>query len=325
MRLIRKIISKLYRHTYSATASIFLRRKKKKDFKNVYDKMKALYLENKGHYNFLEFVMPLWQQNMHEIEQLFLNDFTISFLNYHVIKTTMFMYTFKDWRNIQKKLIAQYFTKKRARNILREYNVGKPLLNDIEYVTSGNSIHHLYHAIKFFTETKTKASDFDVILEVGGGYGNMAKIFKSLNEKSTYIIIDIPIFSYIQAVYLKTIFGEKAVHMIQGDKIDIHMGCINLIPLDKRNIYAVAKAIDRVDLFISTWALSESNEAMQDLIRQLEYFKSQYLLLAYQKSYESYPFAENVQNVTKTYKKVFNMETEYLKNNFYLFCKNTEK
>ena len=87
----------------------------------------------------------------------------------------------------------------------------------------------------------------------------------------------------------------------------------------------MAKAIDRVDLFISTWALSESNEAMQDLIRQLEYFKSQYLLLAYQKSYKSYPFAENVQNVTKTYKKVFNMETEYLKNNFYLFCKNTEK
>lgn len=325
MHIIKKVTSKLYRHTYSAIASLFVRRKKAENFNKVQAKMKALYLENRDGYEYLEFVMPLWQQNMREIERLFLNGFSFSFLNYHVIKTTMFMYTFNYWRNTQKKLIAEYFAKPDAKSILREYNVGRPLLNDIEYSASGNNIHHLYHAIKFFAETKTKASDFNVILEVGGGYGNMAKIFKSLNKTSTYIIIDIPIFSYIQVVYLKTLYGEEAVNIVHGNNINIRIGCINLVPLDKRNIYAVAKAIGHVDLFISTWALSESNEAMQELIKQLEYFKAKYLLLAYQRSYEFYPFAENVQNVTKPYKKVFNMETEYLKDNFYLFCERIEK
>ena len=68
-----------------------------------------------------------------EIEEYFLKDFPFSFLNHPFIKKTMFTYTFGKWKNIQKTLISNYFLKDEAHQILREYNIGRPLLNDIEY------------------------------------------------------------------------------------------------------------------------------------------------------------------------------------------------
>lgn len=322
MQKIKQIIAKIQRYSYSLIISPFTKYVSKKDFAIAYIDMKKLYLENKNKYDFLEFIEPQWHKNMLEIEQYFLNDFSFSFLNYPVIKRTMFMYTFKNWKDIQKKLISEYFTKDQVKKILREYSLGRPLLNDAEYVTSGNNIHHLYHLVKFFKETNTSVENFNTIVEVGGGYGNLAKICKNLNKEVTYIIIDIPIFSYIQAVYLKTILGKDSVHIVHNNEVIIKKGLINIIPLDKNILGKLNELIVSVDLFVSTWALSESNEVMQNYIRSVDYFKAKYILLAYQKSDSSFHFAEDVKNITENYNKVFNEETEYVSDSYYLFCKN---
>lgn len=315
-----QIFQKIYRYSYSFFVSFYTKRITKMKFKMVYSEMKKLYKENRDKYNFSDFVLPEWNKNMIEIEYLFLNNFSFSFLNYSVIKKTMFMYTHKQWRNIQKTFISKYFGKNETFNILQEYNLGKPLLNDMEYATSGNNIHHLYHLVKFFKETQVRSSDINTIVEIGGGYGNMAKIYKKINPNSTYIIIDIPVFSYIQSVYLKTIYGSEAVHFVHNNEITIKTGLINIIPLDMKNIYQLKDIIQNTDLFISTWALSESNKNMQDYVKDMDYFKAKYLLLAYQKSSDSFAFAEDIKNITEKYKKIFNQETEYVKNNYYLFC-----
>ena len=142
-----------------------------------------------------------------------------------------------------------------------------------------------------------------------------------MNIESTYIIIDIPIFSYIQAVYLKTIYGKEAVHIVHNNDIYVKKGYINIIPLDKKILDLIDKVISNVDLFISTWALSESNEVMQNYIKNTDYFNAKYLLMAYQKSNDSFADAENVKNIAENYETIFNKETEYLKDNYYLFCK----
>lgn len=327
--------AKAYRYSYSLLITPFERQVSRKDFKDIHTEMKQVYLSRRDSYDFKEFIVPQWHKNMLDIEEYFLNKFTFSFLNRQVIKLTMFMYTFKCWKNIQKNLISTCVPTKKARQLLREYNIGKPLLNDAEYVTSGNSIHHLYHLLKFFKETNTLITDLNTVVEVGGGYGNLAKIYmkmrqqnkisankdEHMSEESTYIIIDIPIFSHIQAVYLKTIFGRSAVHIADGNNLEIKKGLINLIPLDKNTFPNVQSQIKEVDLFVSTWALSESNEAMQNYIKSVDYFKATYLLLAYQKSVDRFAFAEDIQNTTATYTKIFNEETEYVRDNYYLFCK----
>lgn len=318
---LNEITEKIYRYSFSLIIFLFVRRASKKEFMSIYLEMKKRYLNNKRQYNFSEFVSPEWYKIMLGVEEYFLDNFSFSFLRHHLIKRTMFMYTFRKWKNIQKKVIAEYFTKKRAKEILREYNVGKPLLNDLEYVTSGNNIHHLYHLVKFFKETNTNEKYFNSIVEVGGGYGNLAKIYKKLNNNVTYIIIDLPVFSYIQAVYLSVVCGVNSINVVQADNPHIKNGLINIIPLDKGVLSKLSELVGPVDLFISTWALSESNETMQNYIRSVDYFNAKYLLLAYQKSSNDFHFAEDVQKITSNYGKIFDKETEYIENNYYLFCK----
>ena len=197
-------------------------------------------------------------------------------------------------------------------------------MNDFEFITSGNSIHHLYHLVKFFKETNTYAKNIETIVE-SVAHGNMAKIYKHMNEKSTYVIIDIPIFSYIQAVYLKTIYGRQAVHMVGvsgGSELSIKKGSINPFLLQKH--LGQDRRVNRTagPLHKHMGAL-ESNEAMQvKSIRHVDYFKAKYLLLAYQKSTDDgFAFAENVSDIPETYDKAFNGETEYVKDSYYLFCK----
>ncbi len=318
---INKIVAKIYRYSYSSIIFLFVRCVNKKDFVKAYFEMRKKYLDNKDGYDFSDFVSPEWYKIMLGIEEFFINNFTFSFLRHSLIKRTMFMYTFDKWKNLQKNLISEYFSKEKAKDILREYNIGKPLLNDAEYITSGNNIHHLYHFVKFFKETKTNEKDFDTIIEVGGGYGNMAKIYKALNNKVTYTIIDLPVFSYIQAIYLSVIFGAKSINIVDGEQACIKDGLINLVPLNKNILGKLNTLVGSVDLFISTWALSESNEAMQNYIKDVNYFDAKYLLLAYQESSSDFHFAEDVQNITERYTKVFDEETEYIENNYYLFCK----
>ena len=175
--------------------------------------------------------------------------------------------------------------------------------------------------LKFFKETGTKIDNMNTVVEIGGGYGNMAKIFKKLRPESTYIIIDIPIFSYIQALYLKILFGRDAVSLISKKDQMVNKGKINIVPLNEKNILEIGGAIQDTDIFISTWALSESNQKMQDLVKKLHYFNAKYLLLAYQKSNNSFGLAENIKDVRPDYSVSFDAETEYLRDNFYLFAK----
>ncbi len=313
-------IQKIMRHLKSALIFSKVRKIEKSKFYKNYEETKNEYIKNIEKYNFDRFIMPQWKINMNTIEKYFLENFSHSFLEHKIIKNTMFLYSLKDWRNKQKDLIKEKLDNKEAKEILQEYNIGSPLLNDKEYITSGNSIHHLYHLLKFEKETSYKLKTIDTILEIGGGYGNMAKINKSINNDVTYIIIDIPIFSYIQAVYLRTILGENEVHIL-GNDLDIKTSKINIIPLTEDVMEKLNQKQYNIDLLISTWALSESNKNMQNAVKNLDYFSAKYLLFAYQKNNESFNFAENIENITENYEKIYQKETEYTKDNYYLFCK----
>ena len=320
MKKILALAKKVCRHAHSVLVSIFIHQSDKNTFNTIYRSLRDTYVKNKGTYNFGPFIVAKWKENMESMESYFINDFSFSFLNHNSIKYTMFPNTSGRWKNIQKVFIKSILPWKTARTILKEYSVGRPLLNDFEYATSGNSIHHLYHFLKFQKEVSVNISTLKTVVEVGGGYGNMAKIFRKLNSSGTYIIIDIPIFSYIQSAYLKTVFGDDQVYLIKDKSVPILQGKINVIPLDVELLATVMKDIS-ADLFVSTWALSESNKEMQELVKGFKYFQADYLLLAYQKINKDFAFAEDIQNVGEGYNKLFNDATEYVDDSFYLFCK----
>ncbi len=118
----------------------------------------------------------------------------------------------------------------------------------------------------------------------------MAKIFKRLKAGAmTYVIIDTPIFSCIQWLYLATIFGRQNINLIQDPNDAIINGKINLLPtcfIDRHKINS--------DLFISTWALSESSKYSQDIAIKDNFFNAEHFLIAWHDNNSFFPDSERI-------------------------------
>ncbi len=298
----------------------FFNNKEKKIFKKNYLFFKKNYLEKKTNLNEKSsyFLIPAWSEYAKKIEAYFINNFPLNFLSNPVLRNTMFINS--KWEKIQLKFLESRYEKNKLKKILLENKFGYPAISSCQYRTSPNSIHHLNHLVLFEEKTGCILSNITNIVEWGGGYGNMAKIFLKINPNVTYSIIDLPIFIFIQAIYLSSIFGREKINVITEINKKIKNNCINLITLNEE----LLKSIDfyQPDIFISTWALSESNDFSQNFIEKLDYFKSKYLLLAHQATSPTMPFASNILNKINKYDILYPQKIDYIKGeNSYLFAK----
>lgn len=314
------IFHKVARRIISFAISFFIIHDSRTDFAANLHEGQEEYKRRIPMYKYETFVQPEWKHNTEVIEKFFLGVFSNNFLRYHLLKGTMFAHLPKLARLLQKKLIVTVYGSSTAKQVLRENSTGNPILNDLEFLSSGNSIHHLYHLAKFKKETGTDISNCNLVVELGGGYGNFAKIVKKLNTNVTYVMFDIPIFSFIQLTYLQTVFGREAVHLYEENR-GIVPNKINIIPFNETTIRGLKHTLGATpDVFVSTWALSESNQATQNLMRSLSFFDAKYLLIAYQKANELFSFAQDVIDTAGAYRTLYNEETEYLKDNYYFFA-----
>jgi len=118
-----------------------------------------------------------------------------------------------------------------------------------EYISSHTAIHHLYHLLYYARKTNFNIKNVKTVVEWGGGYGSLARLFKRINpEPFTYIIIDTPIFSTLQLLFLSTIFGVECINLIKKGTDRVVEGKINLVPLT----CLAGVDIPKADLFIST-------------------------------------------------------------------------
>jgi hypothetical protein len=162
-----------------------------------------------------------------------------------------------------------------------------PLPIDGKMISTNNSIHHLYHLQRHLKTTGKEVEDFNSIIEWGGGFGNFAKLmFKANPEIQRYDIIDIPEFSCLQNIYLSAIFGEENVNLITEDNIALADNKINLIP----NSFLGDVEFGNYDSFVSTWALSESDEEAQQFCINKGFLHSENILLSFHQCGDHIPF-----------------------------------
>jgi hypothetical protein len=162
--------------------------------------------------------------------------------------------------------------------LLAEDDVGAPPLAPVpgtQLATSSNTVHHLHHLLRYEELTGRRVRDADVVVEWGAGYGNLAKLLGRLHGASpTVVLIDTPVFSAVQWLYLAAALGEDSVvlHTRAGQRPA--RGCFNVVPV------GLAAGLDvRADLFLSTWALNESTQAAQALVIGRSWFGAESLLL----------------------------------------------
>ncbi|MBM3898479.1 MAG: hypothetical protein FJ358_08175 [Thaumarchaeota archaeon] len=243
-------------------------------------------------YDCSAFMLDFWNKKCLELEKRFLPYPPFSFLRDKTIRATMNIsegYAFwllqKYLQFLETRLSEDYLS-----NMLQEDYVGEQIILNSKYMTSYETVQHLYHFLKL-ADFGCKIDDVSSVVEWGGGYGDMAKLFVRMNSNRnvSYTIIDIPIMSCLQWLYLSSIFGEGKVKIIQdrGERID--NGKINLLPIS-----LVEKCDINADLFISTWALSECTNYAQDYVVNKNWFNARNILLAYQYNTSEVPNAERL-------------------------------
>ncbi len=290
-----------------------INKKEEKIFKNLKDEFFSIYQGFKK-YDISKYLIAAWDKNIIDLENLILTNLNFNFLNNPIIQKTMFV-NCSSWIDVELKYLKQRINDKKLKYLLRENAVGAPPISNYKYLTSGNSIHMLYHLERFIDSTKCNLNKINSVVEWGGGYGNFARIFFKLIRGCTYVMIDLPLFSVLQWIYLKVAVGRDKVNIIKSVDDKIVKNRINILPvcfLDYFNIDC--------DLFISTWALSESNAYSQQCVREKGWLESNHLLLGYQSKSKKFPFAEEIMRYvhTKDDNIIFE-DIDFLPGNKYIF------
>lgn len=264
------------------------------------------------------FSVPIWQLLSEEIAQDYKTNFKLDFLKHPIIRRTMFLDFGGRLQANELDFLRTKFSPKKLKTLLKESPFGQPTITNFPFQTSHNSIHHLYHLAKFSEAASIDLTNIKKVVEWGGGYGNLARIFYKFNPELTYTLIDLPIFAFIQATYLACCFGQKKINLILKPGDQIITGQINIIPLNQTVITNLN--FNQTDLFISTWALSESSETSQQFVENNHYFQAQHLLIGHQEKSADTPFSENIANHLSSYSIIHQEKIPLLKNNYYLFA-----
>ena len=219
-----------------------------------------------------------WNKNRLNFRNRLKSSFDYSFLKNKDIAGLMFQ---SDMNLAMKELD---FLNKNLLNKIVEYNFSNPNLDIGNKMMSTNTIHHIYHISRYLNYKKQKP-EIKSALEWGGGYGNMAKIFfETFDELETYTIIDIPEFIVVQKLYLTSYFGEENVRIVKNVN-DIKSG-VNLISIND----ALEMEFKSNDIFISTWALTESSLYCQEFAEKKGFLNYENILVSYHQCGNHIPF-----------------------------------
>jgi hypothetical protein len=179
------------------------------------------------------------------------------------------------------------------KRLLIENNVGNPLRFFIFAFTSGNKIFQIFH-LKFFTKIIDKnIKEFDVILEFGGGYGNMAQVFQKINKNKKFIIFDLLEVNLLQYYYLRKNGFKVSINRDDGSNIIL----INSLLILKRILLKYCS--NKNSLLIANWSISETPIRFRKKFMFIYNFFN-YQLIAYQKKFEG------IDNVSFFKKKIIN-------------------
>jgi len=260
----------------------------------------------------LDFCRPGWMQNVREIQAKFLPAPPFGFLRNRLILSTM-VTTRDDVFRVEMEMLKARYPPRVLSALAKEDCVGRPCLASVRYLTSHNSVHHLYHLAAYEQASGASLSGVGSVVEWGGGYGNMAKLLRRINPAVTYVIIDLPIFSCLQWLYLSSILGRERVRLIGNQAEEIVPRAINLLP---------TTWLDRCrpsgDLFIATWSLSECTEQAQSYVAGRDFFGAQRLLLAFQSASADWPAAEKLGTLASA-RGARVVPIAFLPGNFYAF------
>lgn len=234
-----------------------------------------------------------WLENMNELKGLIHSENLKNFLQWNVVKKTMFISYESFIKDEYKALKQSHEWDKKWKPAIKENALGSPTPYILAPFTSANLIHHAYHILTWEKQTRGHIADLDLVFEFGGGYGSMCRLLHNLEFKGKYIIYDLPLFSALQKFYLKSI----GINVLSPDQIESAQS----------GVFCISKEEDLLkisntgkSLFIATWSLSEAPLKVREQIFPIAKKLSSWLI-AYQKTFgemNNADFFNSTMNIT---------------------------
>lgn len=223
-----------------------------------------------------------WLNNMRRLREYVLVRDPMEFLRWDVIKGTMFV---RDSSYIPEELAflqGRPDWASRWKGAVKESSAGRPQLNWHYPRSSGNLLHNAYHLALFETVGKLQVTDIDTVLEFGGGYGSMCRLFQNLDFRGRYILFDLPEFSLLQSFYLRLLGLD--VHSAAGFK-SARSGIACISDVNQLAELLQQSVEPQTAMLLATWSLSEAPiDLRHKILRLTEGFSR--ILIAYQDSFE---------------------------------------
>lgn len=254
-----------------------------------------------------------WLQNIAALESYFVGQMSESFMSNEVINGTM-VFTNRKAHKLELKNLSDAFDKDLIAEVVSKGLNSALISGKSHRPTLINSTHHLHHLMRFEKCTGKKIDAIESAVEFGGGYGNMARIVQNVAACKTYSIVDLLLFSCIQYVFLSTVAGNDKVVFNDGKAQE--KAKFVLHPLLK----ADSPTNLRGELFISTWALSESTRAAYEWVNACNWFGAENILLAYNKHWMPWRENELEESLASNGWRVVKEEITFLPESFYLFA-----
>ena len=221
-----------------------------------------------------------WDSWSGKIRGAFEKGVSIGFLTNRLISFTM-VFADRGWdakaTQIRISACREILGDEISKQLLLEDYVGLPIISDKKFMTSANRAHHSCHLAYFYKLAGKHFWYADTIVEFGGGYGSMARIIRRMNPQTTYIIVDLPELLSLQYVYLGSLEGADEIHIITSNEDVVVTGKVNLISSE---LLLAGKFELNCDAFISTWALTECPEYIQNFVSEKSFFSAKDVFIA---------------------------------------------
>ena len=219
---------------------------------------------------------PAWEQ---DLVTEFSKEIPAKFTEHPIIKETMVFHG-RICNAGRLKQVQRLFEAATIHDLLIEDSVGGPRICDASVSTSSNRLYHAFHLAMYKQTTGKPFARGGMVVEWGGGYGDMARLLWRLSARAksiTLVLIDLPAVGALQWVYLTSILGRDYVHIVDTPDRQIQEGCVNIMNSSVAFDHPAIKA----DCFLSTWALTESPHELQSEVARRNFFGARNVLLAF--------------------------------------------
>lgn len=168
---------------------------------------------------------------------------------------------------------------------IRECAAGRPFRYVGWQESSEPLIQTAYALSRLETLVGRPVTEWDSVIEFGGGFGSLCRLMHQLGYRGRYIIFDLPPFTLLQRYYLRS----AGIMRERDDRVVLTS---ELAQLDR---YVAELSADEWAMFVACWSLSETPLELRARIRPLVDRIGRYAI-AYQ---ERYGEVDNVDYFTR--------------------------